>query len=731
MFGLSFANPLFLFGTVLGTAPIIIHLLNRRRFRLVRWAAMRFLLASLKKNNRRIRLEQLILLLVRTLILILLPLALAHPRLREGESRWAALAASRSNRHVFLLLDNSFSISQQAGDQAIFERARALAEQVLDSMADGDRASLYVFSDRPTGIVKEPSYNLKSVKRELEAASVSHSGTDVPAMLSEAARLAGSGTGGEMEVYLFTDFQRNGWKLWRSGKDTDFQRRLKELSAAAKVFLVDVGVSDPANFAVTSVSGPQRTILVGEIATFEATIQNLSSADASKAVTNFYVDSRKQGTAAVPVPARDRASVRFSHVFHDEDPHVLRVGLESDRLPLDDVRYLSVAARRSIPVLCVDGRPGSGPGQGETSFLRVALAPPAAGGVSSPIVPDTLGPHSLRPSTFSEFQAVVLANVARVTPEIAEALETYVNEGGALVVFLGSEVDPKFYNETLYRQGKGVLPASLQRVVAQEEGAPEAFFLEPHAFDHPILTMFGGLRRTPLTSALVSRYFLVEVSPDDANTVVICRYNTGAPAILEKRFGTGKCLLFTTTCSAEWTNLPQKPVFLPLMHETIYYVHTPDARRNLMVGEPFRRLLQPHEYGASFTLTRERSALDRDARPDGTPVTLRGTPLGQGFVLVFENTEFAGVYELKRDAEKFPEYVCVNVSPEESALERLSADMLQQAFPDFKFRYVTNTSDLVSTGKVTAQDRELWKACLWLVLVLVVFESALAHRFGK
>ena len=59
------------------SVPIIIHLLNRNRFRVVTWAAMRFLLAAQRKNTRRMRLEQLILLAVRVLMVVLLVLAMA------------------------------------------------------------------------------------------------------------------------------------------------------------------------------------------------------------------------------------------------------------------------------------------------------------------------------------------------------------------------------------------------------------------------------------------------------------------------------------------------------------------------------------------------------------------------------------------------------------------------------------------------------------------------------
>ena len=75
----GFGSPLMLWGLAAGAIPIVIHLLHRRRFQTVPWAAMRFLLAATKKQSRRIKLEQLLLLLIRTLIILLVALALSRP----------------------------------------------------------------------------------------------------------------------------------------------------------------------------------------------------------------------------------------------------------------------------------------------------------------------------------------------------------------------------------------------------------------------------------------------------------------------------------------------------------------------------------------------------------------------------------------------------------------------------------------------------------------------------
>src|SRR2546428_11109833 len=70
-----FTNPGFLAaGGALISAPIIIHLINRMRFKRLRWAAMEFLLKSQKRNRRRLIIEQLLLLALRCLLVALVGL---------------------------------------------------------------------------------------------------------------------------------------------------------------------------------------------------------------------------------------------------------------------------------------------------------------------------------------------------------------------------------------------------------------------------------------------------------------------------------------------------------------------------------------------------------------------------------------------------------------------------------------------------------------------------------
>src|ERR1700709_2756477 len=124
-------NPLLVWGTLLGVIPIIIHLLNRRRFRRVEWAPMRYLKLTIQRNRRRIQIEQLLLLLVRIALPVLLFVLLARPLVNPtGLERWFRAGGRVS--HV-LLVDDSLSMGYTAGGPPAFHRAREVAGALLAS----------------------------------------------------------------------------------------------------------------------------------------------------------------------------------------------------------------------------------------------------------------------------------------------------------------------------------------------------------------------------------------------------------------------------------------------------------------------------------------------------------------------------------------------------------------------------------------------------------------------
>src|SRR5262245_47196678 len=223
---MSFLAPYLLFGTLAAGIPIALHFFYRSRFRNVPWAAMKFLLAALEQTSRRLKFQELLLLLLRVAILLLLAVALARPTLRSA-------AAGRGDAvDAVLVIDRSMSMSARAGvapqgsdtyaqalrqfagvDGAVsrFDRARAAALAVLAALPQGSTVQVVAASDRAELLGPRTPSHLDAAKAIIEQMTLTECGTDLEPAVSRAAALLEAGPSPGKELYVFSDMQKNGF----------------------------------------------------------------------------------------------------------------------------------------------------------------------------------------------------------------------------------------------------------------------------------------------------------------------------------------------------------------------------------------------------------------------------------------------------------------------------------------------------------------------------------------
>ncbi|MEX2173463.1 MAG: BatA domain-containing protein, partial [Pirellulaceae bacterium] len=215
----QFGSAWMLAWAIAAALPILIHLWSRRKFREESWAAMEFLLAAMRKNARRIQVEQWLLLAVRTAILVLLALALADPQLSLLGS-WSGPAAAGQS-HVVLVLDGSYSMayqdeSQRQDDKSRFDAARDAAKQWVADGRQGDGYTLVLMGQPPRVVIGQPAFDPEDVSEELDNLQPPQAGANLSATLAEVETILRQAAEREprlarKQVVFFTDLQQTTW----------------------------------------------------------------------------------------------------------------------------------------------------------------------------------------------------------------------------------------------------------------------------------------------------------------------------------------------------------------------------------------------------------------------------------------------------------------------------------------------------------------------------------------
>jgi hypothetical protein len=720
---LAFGAQGMLAGLALAGLPILIHLLHRRRFKEVDWAAMEWLLEALRKKARLLQFEQWLLLLVRTLLVIAVVLAMAKPIQNFAASVGLPTFGDAPVTHTVIVFDNSLSMQYSLAGQSRWERAKKLAHRLLEDGRRGDLASLIALQTPTQVVVRQPSNNLAEVGREIDALRPHHGAGPVENALDAISGMLEQSRAARKRVVFITDMQRGGWNS--ASEQTEFAKRVQKLVGPGREFLIlDVGAAASPNSAVLSFEQKAPLAVVRQATLYQATVAHFGDRPREDVLVEFLVEGQVEATQRVTLPAGgEQKSVVFSHTFRDAGDKAVEVKLAEDSLKIDDRRALAVKVRDVVKVLVIDGQPSGEPFRSETDYLSVALAPDETGPYRVAVRPES----DLLEAKLADWDVVVCCNVASFTAQEVAVLRDYAKRGGAIAFFLGSQTNLEAYNQTLYEGGAGLLPVRLVEYVGDPLKTEKVINFDPLGYRHPLTQPFVGQEAAGLVTARIYRYVKVEIpksadgSPRPVETALA--YQGGDPAIVFSKVERGMTAVVTTSADLDWNRWPIATSYLPIMQTLV---------RRLAASKLSRT---PNIVGEAAVVPLPRPAFDVPATlvaPDGVQTPLRVEDQAGVSVVATPAVETAGVYEVKFgppiDA---GEKIAFNAPVVESNLAALTADDFKSLFPGWNVDVHRDwEGETAPSADQLSAENSLHRPFLWLALLLAFVETALAWRCG-
>lgn len=744
---MSFLNPGLLLGGLLIASPILIHLLNRRRFRTVAWAAMDFLLQAQQRNRRRILIEDLILLLLRCLAVILLTLVVARPLLQPG--RVVGALAEMRTEHV-LILDDSPSMEQRLGARTMFETVRSDLLAFVQGLAaerPGDALTLLTTSDPKRPLLSghhvtlntpgEVAGVLESIPLSGVPARYEEVFEDVSALLEDVTR--------RRAVTVITDARLHDWVQDGSPEpDRGAFPNLRRLAEQVEQMRI-IHLSPPPthNLAVVDLRPDPPGLVQGVEGVFTVRIANTGEADADAVeVTLTPGDAPPLVAIHEHLAPGETVELSFRVTFHEAGPILVTAQVGADDLPADNARAYAAMVPASRRVLLVDGDPGLGGDAAETFYLQRALAPGEATrtGYAVEVVDESL----FAGAALGEFDLLAICNPYRLAPERREAVEAWVRDGGGLLLFLGNHTDVEAWNED------PLVPLILQTILGDPREA-SWHHLRLREDTHPVLRIFAGTGNPFLRRVQFFRWWEATLPGDtpperpettapplgaterapqepDAAGRVLAQLNDemGSPLLVEYGLGRGRVLVFLTGADAAWSNWPADPSYVITMLESAAYLQEDRSMAHVLrTGETIRMPLPPATLQPHATLIPP-----GHAGAEGDSLPLHTDASGALSVRVEETTK-AGVYRIGvRDHEEREIQIpyAVNIPATESDLRPLTPAMLQRGLGDSRVEVVVGA--LRWARDDPAGQAELWRTLLFLLLVVLFLEQGLGWFFG-
>ncbi|MDA0806768.1 MAG: BatA domain-containing protein [Planctomycetota bacterium] len=737
-----FLNPAFVLGgAALVASPIIIHLINRMRYRRVQFAAMEFLLQSQRRNRRRILIEQLLLLLLR--ILIVLGIVALIARLVLDPSELSLFQGAQS--HHVVVLDDSGSMRDQLGESTAWD---ASLEIVRKLVAEGSRRpgtqkfTLLTLSNPDQPLVTQRDVDetfLVELDGKLRNQKCTHQTLDLVKGLEGASNVLLEDRATVRHLHVISDYRQPDWQEQQS-----LAQIVKELdSAGVTINLVKTVGRRNGNLGITRLTGDLQVASVGVPVRFSLTIQNFSDQVATKVPVNIFQDGQK-----LPLTINfDRIEVgvavdqEFDLTFDSPGRHRVDLRLGPDSLLADNDRFISVEVSPVNRVLIIEGNPANDDGE----YLVDALAAdPGITGYSAQL--ETV--DYLRRRSIDEFQSVFMLNVSDLPADALAPLEEYVKTGGGLAWFLGDEIRPSFYISELYKGGAGLFPVKIGIVANQTQSSgdsdPDTEFSE-----HPIFGVFQG-QENPFTELTrVFEYFPVseDWEFDDQqrsdNVQTIARLTNRQPLAFTASYGKGTIFTCLTTCAPTWNNWARYPSFVPTMLDLEKFI----ARRDRILetrqsGEPIQLSLNPAEFldeveifgpddTDSPTRLKAAPANAASSGSDGATATSAAT-LPVRLQATYRDTDTPGIYRVRLlDQSQTPveRWITFNVPTEESDLSLATTELIRKQLGDNLEILIHEPGEFSwIAGRDAGQEVRFWLIVILFVILLA--EQLLACKLS-
>jgi len=691
----SFLNPTFLWALLAIALPILIHLFSRQRVKKIEFSSLIFLKSLEKSTLRAIKIKNLLLLLIRSLIIFFVVLAFARPSSRTG---LASRLGAKSKSTILLLMDNSYRMGYETKKGNLLSMALKKGEELLKVFREGDELYLITYSSEPKLYLSHPTFDSSLIVKGIREMELSFEPTDLDNALRAGLDLLTKVKNENREIYLFTDLETKelfSLKRWSSAyKDKGI-----------KLFIIKLSDEEKENWCIKKVELPERVLEKQTPFEVKGVVVNYSKKPAQNLLLSLYLDGKRVSQTGVDLKEREEREISFMQSVKEPGVHSGYLEVSDDNLLADNKRFFTFNLPEKIEVLLVESR-----GEKE-KYLRLALNPQT--GEEKGIEVNQIDPKSFFRSNLLKYKAIIFSDYNGLKSEDLLRLDEFINSGGGVFFFLGegekeiySQICQRYLNST-YKSGKGF------------SGKDEGFLtLEKIDLLHPVFQSYKRLDKAKFPQI---RFFTINEITPGKKIKILASFSNGAPAFVENTSGPGKVLAFLSSYDPEFSDLGEHTLFVPLIRRSVEYLSSSlFASEQFLVGEKIRK-----EY--DLKKAEKIELLD----PENSRVILNPEYSKDKIILKLDGLGKPGIYKLQA-GENLLDLLAVNLDPKDSDLEPLKDAELKSEIKERDNIFVIKPDqNLEKEVLKTRYGKELRKNFLWLALGLLILEMLISKSRKK
>ena len=697
---LVFANPMFLWALTAAAIPLMLHMFQRRKTVVTPFPTLRFLKAAQKRSSSRIKFENFLLWLLRTLLLLMLGFAFALPVLRTtAGGSWL----TRTRRDVAIVLDASYSMNYELDRGKVWDVCKEASVGIIQGLLPSDRVCVYVAADTPLPVIEKPTTEHATVVQAIRALPCLPGSSKLDETLVLALRALEQQDGRrEREIYIMTDGQAVPWQGFREAakKDAptgadDKAKISREQRDKVSFFALLAGAVQPDNACPSDVKVSPSLLLAGQSARLNVRVAR--TGNAKQITVAVMVDGQERGRRGITTEADAESTLEFAVSGLEPGIHIAKITTPQDALPEDDEFLFLLRVRKQLPALIV------GP-QEATRYLKAALAPGAADDSVKQVSVAELESIDLR-----DYQAVFLCDVFPLSGQAVMRIEEYAKTSGVVIVFPGDRADVAAYADMkiLPAQPKGTADVPVEQAARQLKRIP----------NQKDQVVNFNLSLPPGTVPTVALKRILTLGALQENAAVLVSSGDGVPFMTGRAVGRGRVFLFSVAANRDWSTFPLTAFFVPVVHQLI--------RQGAGASLQPPHLAQGSNIPVIEAIPNYRDD-DAIATPSGAQLSIKDN--GNRTFCIESLTE-PGVYTRAKTGAAQPEPVlAVNADRFESRLMPVTPQELTEWTGFKKLLTAKDPEELTRLVDEYRNGRSLAEVFLWIALLLSLLEWWYANR---
>jgi hypothetical protein len=539
---MSFLYPFYLWALAGISLPLLIHLFGKKKGKTINFPTLRFLKLAQSKTGRIRKLEEILILLLRALLLTLLLITLAGPVLKN-------IPLFLEEQLIVFIIDDSFSMNSTENGKSSFDTLKDLAIETIGFIKKPAMVSLVYLSGR-----YEPfSHNYPELKEIIRKSSPSYQKGRLAFAVNKAVEnLEVYKKKDEKIVFFFTDMQN---RLWEDFPENSFKKK------DVRFFIFDTGCENTKNLSFKNLYIiPGKNTAVSEIKNW--------GKDKTDGEVTVYGDGWE--SSQIKSMEGNSESIFIFNVPEETGKIYGKIN-NNDALSTDNHFYFSFKTTDDIKKILLVS-------EDEKSSFYVKKA------IRAVLEQDKTElihkkPSELETLFFKDYQSVFMVNSGRTQKESVQNIYSYLKEGGSLIYFPGERVTDTSFNSDWQIKEEDIflMPGKIEGEITELKDELKVGYVET---SHPVFVQFRETVFEYMQKVTFKQLFTIE----NISGTVLLETSEGIPLLVEKKIGKGSVFFFTFLTDEKWTNLHKKP-FFPVLIKSLLNCSTGQESKSAVAGE--------------------------------------------------------------------------------------------------------------------------------------------------